>query len=273
MLSISERAFLQPRRMPSAPDFRRAFGLEPGARVGAPAARGKGKKRQRDAGEDAADASFTLTAAHVGHEVLSQNERYAFPTELHFKAEGAAQATTRQRTRRGAPASADALARALRETLGGTHIVRSAYGSPYECRYDLSTLKIASLPQGDDAAQGEGAATLRATCHGLAVRRRDLPTAAQETQAARDAAADEAPPQDRDAAKAERARVRRDAAARGLRVVVSRFGSSVCAVCGAGIAHGEQIARPVKADEQGKRGGWMHAGCALQRGSKRKRAG
>jgi hypothetical protein len=261
--------------MPSAPDFRRAFGLEPGARVGAPvpAARGKGKKRQRGADADA-DAAFTLTAAHVGHEVLSQNERYAFPTELHFKAEGAAQTTTRQRTRRGVPASADALARALREALGDTHIVRSAYGSPYECRYDLKTLKVASSPppQDDAAASGPYDATLRATCRGLAVRRRDLPTAAQETQAARDAAAD-APPPDRDAAKAERARVRREAAARGLRVIVSRFGSSACAVCGAGIAHGEQIARPVKADEQGKRGGWMHAGCALQCGGKRKRAG
>ena len=153
----------------------------------------------------------------------------------------------------------------------------SAYGSPYECSFELATLKLREASAADkDEHEDVPPGAWRATIRGIAHRRRDLPTKAQQAQqrdAARLGAAagdDEAAKR---AAKEERARVRAEAKERGMRVVVSRFGTSVCDACGAAIDHGQLIARPDAADAAGKHGGWMHAACALQpRTPRRKRA-
>ena len=256
--------------MPSATDFRRAFGLDPGVRFGGSGAAAAGSKRRR--GADGSPQCFELTSIQVGHEVLSQNERYAFPTTLLLAPVAGAKAARSSRAAAAAGRGArDAAAAALREALRGQHIVYSAYGSPYECAFDLATLKLkeaqAASPSADNDDKDVPPGAWRATVRGIAHRRRDMPTKAQQAQqrdAARLGAAagdDEAA---RRAAKEERARVRAEAKARGLRVVVSRFGSGVCATCGAAVEHGQLIARPAAADAAGKRGSWAHAACALQ---------
>ena len=257
--------------MPSATDFRRAFGLDPGVRIGGSGAAAVGSKRRR--GADDSPQSFELTSVQVGHEVLSQNERYAFPTTLLLAPVAGAKAARSSRAAAAAGRGArDVAAAALREALRGQRIVYSAYGSPYECAFELATLKLnetraASSSADDDDKDVPTGGAWRATVRGIAHRRRDMPTKAQQAQqrdAARLGAAagdDEAAKR---AAKEERARVRAEAKARGLRVVVSRFGSGVCATCGAAVEHGQLIARPAAADAAGKRGSWAHAACALQ---------
>ena len=254
--------------MPSATDFRRAFGLDPGVRIGGSSAAAAGSKRRR--GADDSQQSFELTSVQVGHEVLSQNERYAFPTTLLLAPVASAKAVRSSRTAAAAGRGArDAAAAALRQTLRDRHIVYSAYGSPYECAFELATLQLhEAVPSADDDDEkGVPPGCWRATVRGIAHRRRDMPTKAQQAQqrdAARLGAAagdDEAAKR---AAKEERARVRAEAKARGLRVVVSRFGSGVCASCGGAVEHGQLIARPAAADAAGKRGSWAHAACALQ---------
>ena len=254
--------------MPSAVDFRRAFGLDPGVRIGSSSAAAAGSKRQR--GADDSPLNFELASVHVGHEVLSQNERYAFPTALLLAPVAGARAS-RSSTAAARRAARDAAAAALRGALHGQHIVYSAYGSPYECAFELATLQLreaeASSPAAADKAEDVPRGAWRATVRGIAHRRRDLPTKAQQAQQ-RDAARLGAAGGDDEAtkrtAKEERARVRAEAKARGLRVVVSRFGSGVCASCGGAVEHGQLIARPAAADVAGKRGSWMHAACALQ---------
>lgn len=202
----------------------------------------------------------------VGHEALAPNERYAFPTELVLAPAAKAPRRGRSSTASDAASTADgardAAAAALREALRDRHMVYSAYGSPYECAYELDTLQL----HYDDDATPPG--SWRATVRGIARRRRDVPTKAQEAQQRDAAQATQRGAGDDDAAKQaateERARVRAEAKAHGLRVVASRFGSGVCSICGSAIEHGQMIARPDAADVAGKHGGWSHAACALQ---------
>jgi hypothetical protein len=249
--------------MPSASDFRRAFGLEPGA-VLHPAAGGK-RRRGGAATAQHLMTLFELVSVRVGHEALTPNERYAFPTEVVL----ALAAKTPRRGRSSATSddastadgARDAATAALREALRDRHMVYSAYGSPYECAYELDTLR---LHDKDEDAMPPG--SWRATVRGVAHRRRDMPTKAQQVQqreASHDASDDDAVKKQA-AKKEERARVRAEAKAHGLRVVASRFGSGVCSICGAAIEHGQMIARPDAADAAGKHGGWSHAACALQ---------
>ena len=257
--------------MPSAVDFRRAFGLDRGARIGGSSAVAAGRKRRRGAGDTSPQPqSFELTFLHVGHEVLSQNERYAFPTTLLLAPVAGAEAS-RSSSRAAAASSAsgrsahDAAAAALREALHGQHVVYSAYGSPYECAFELATLKLHGAEAASSAAAADGGnvppGTWRATVRGIARRRRDMPTKAQLAQQRGAAGGDDEAA--KRAAKEERARVRAEAKARGLRVVVSRFGSGVCASCGGAVEHGQLIARPAADDAAGRRGSWAHAACAL----------
>lgn len=52
------------------------------------------------------------------------------------------------------------------------------------------------------------------------------------------------------------------AAARGLRMVSSRWATGHCPACGGGFSRGDRIARPARA---ATRGGWKHLACALRR--------
>lgn len=244
--------------MPSATDFRRAFGLEPGARISnqeeqqprRPTTK-TASRRHSTTGRAAQPRTFTLASVCVGHEVVAQNERYAFPMTLELEAADG----------EGKPGEAGgAAAQALRSALGGRVIVHSAFGSPYECFADLETLKI-------DADASEK--LIHVKCRGIAMRRRDLPTKAQAAAAAasKTAAGDAN-------AKSERKRLRQEAEGQGMRVTTSRFGSGSCPTCGVVIAHGELIARPTSIDTRGARGGWAHVACVLAgRSSKRQRAG
>ena len=252
--------------MPSATDFRRAFGLEAGTRIEARGGAAVGGKRRRGgAASPPQPTSFELVSVSVGHEAVRRNERYAFPTELVLAPVAGAGTTRRGRSSSAtgdnvsaATNTRDAATAALRDALRDRHMVYSAYGSPYECAYDLGSLRLydaSSAKDASDVAPPPGA--WRATVTGVATRRRDVPTKAQEHDAAQHAGGAED-------AKQERARVRAEAKARGLRVVTSRFGSSVCAACGAAIEHGELIARSSDAAAAGDRGGWAHAACAMQ---------
>ena len=256
--------------MPSAVDFRRAFGLDRGARIGGSSAVAAGRKRRRGAGDSSPPPqSFELTSVHVGHEVLSQNERYAFPTTLLLAPVAGAEASRSSRAAAASSASGcsahDAAAAALREALHGQHIVYSAYGSPYECAFELATLKLHRAEAASSATAADGGnvppGTWHATARGIARRRRDMPTKAQLAQQRGAGGGDDKAA--KRAAKEERARVRAEAKARGLRVVVSRFGSGVCASCGGAVEHGQLIARPAAADAADRRGSWAHAACAL----------
>ena len=137
------RCFDSPLPMPSASDFRRAFGLKLGA-VLRPSACGK-RRRGGAASAQHPATPFELVSVRVGHEALTPNERYAFPTELLLAP--AAKAPRRGRSGGGDDASTaddarDAAAAALREALRDRHMVYSAYGSPYECAFELDSLRL-----------------------------------------------------------------------------------------------------------------------------------
>lgn len=201
----------------------------------------------------------------VGHARVRRNERYEFPTSATCTLVQQARRAGKRKREEGNKGQSSAYEAKLKRALGGLHIVRSTYGSPYECTYDLSTLRVE--PKTTDAGDAEfaddaRAPTTRITCRGVAVRRRDIPTAAQEAAAAA-----------RESGAEEKAKdLRRRATAQGLRVVNSRFGTSTCAACGVAITPRQQIARPKAADAQGARGGWMHIQCALQAKPERRRS-
>lgn len=140
----------------------------------------------------AVGSSLQIAASHVGHVVERENERYSFPTELVLSSEGA----------KASPKSvAAAFAANTRAKQNG--IVHSAYGSPYECTISAGKAK----PSGKDSNW-----TLMA--RGLAIRRRDLPTLAQQRAAERAA---EEPGKDALAALQPE-----------YRIIRSRFGTSKC---------------------------------------------
>jgi hypothetical protein len=95
--------------MPSASNFKRAFALEPGARV----------------------AGATVEAAAAGHEQLRRQELYAYPGQVTLKLPA-----------RGRAPSARALAAEFKRRVG-EKMVYSSYGSPYWCR--LKSVKVKAL--------------------------------------------------------------------------------------------------------------------------------
>ena len=213
--------------MPSAASFRRAFGLEEGASLPCPSS----------------GWAFVLEKVHVGHVEAQRHARYLFPTELHVSASRVESPPKRARLAKAPDHDAAAALRGVLETvLGKHHIVNSAYGSPYDCRYPLgSKMRVV-------ASEDEGG-LLRVTAEGSATRRRDIPTAAQAAAARLTTAQ-----------KAEIEAAESKAKQAGLRIVSSRFGTSTCAGCGKGIDPGARIARP--SDVAGK-GGWKHVACAV----------
>lgn len=162
--------------MPDAASFRRFYGLHKGLALG---------------------AGLTISAAHVGHVVERQNQRYSFPIQLDLSGAGSG---------RGASAKSVAAAFAAHIKPKQHGILMSAYGSPYEC--SIGSEKAA-------ASEGkDGGWTL--TAKGRAVRRRDLPTVAQ--QKAEEHQRTEPSKEEVESLKPE------------YRVIKSRFGSSKCSV-------------------------------------------
>ena len=210
--------------MPSAASFRRAFGLEEGARLASPSSGGW---------------SFVLESVTVGHVEAERHERYLFPTDLRISCEKAP-AQKRARSSKAADLSAAAALRGvLEKSLGTHHTAKSAYGSPYDCSFPLGKLRITTEKDG----------TLIVTAEGRATRRRDIPTSKQQADAKLTAEQ-----------RAEIAEAEAKAKQAGLRVVSSRFGTSTCPECQQNIDPGARIARP--ADAAGK-GGWKHVACAV----------
>ena len=132
--------------MPSASDFKRRFGLHPGARLG---------------------DGLAVAAVDMGHLVKREHELYHFPTTVAIKLDEGTQSkhVTGRRL----------LAAFRRHVAGGERELFSAYGSPYACT--ITGAKVASLHA------AEGHAVLEFT--GQARRRRDVPTLAQGKEAER----------------------------------------------------------------------------------------
>lgn len=134
-------------------------------------------------------------------------------------------------TSEGATTQPSALQSALRDALSGTKTVLSPYGNPYSCQ--IRSLKVAGL---------------RAAAVWEAVRVRSRATPKRAKRRDGSAHADEAG--------------EREAKARHLRVVSSRWTTGHCAACGEGFERGQRIAR---AEGAKQRGGWAHLACALAR--------
>ncbi|PSC73038.1 phosphomethylpyrimidine synthase [Micractinium conductrix] len=219
--------------MPSPSDFRRAFGLGQGEMIG---------------------EHWLVTSSKVGHDVLEQNERYGFPTELTLEWQ-AGEGGTRRGGGSGKNASGGrrrrVLAAAFKQHTREPRVVYSAYGSPYECKY-VGSPSVTALPLDGEAEEGAGAGSapapaFRLTCLGRAARRRDVPTRQQAAQAERDAKGQH------ELSKDEERRCLSE-----YRVIKSRFGSSRCALCGEAIDPGVKIAKRQGAG--GRRGGSRGAG-------------
>lgn len=99
-------------------------------------------------------------------------------------------------------------------------------------------------------------------CCGLAVRRHDLPTQAQQANTYRGDEKQQ-PREPAAAADAERAARDRLKSAGGYALRKSRFSTSKCATCKETILPGQYIAR---AESHEGRGGWSHVGCIASSG-------
>ena len=124
--------------MPSAAEFKKAFHLQDGTKLG---------------------ALGSIHNAKVGHVAVKRNERYEFPATLEIELP---KTQKKKITRRQ-------LITALQEHTSGEKIVYSSYGSPYECTvHDVAVTDYSE----------ENIAEMKFL--GKAVRRRDIPTLAQQ---------------------------------------------------------------------------------------------
>ena len=96
----------------------------------------------------------------IGHEVKKQNERYEFPCTLEIRFKNGVELTKRQ------------VEAAVRHHTSKQLTVYSAYGSPYLCSFQ--NVKATKFDQEENIANVK--------LFGKAVRRRDIPTLAQQKE-------------------------------------------------------------------------------------------
>ena len=199
--------------MPSAASFKQGFSIQPGDSIG----------------------KFIVDRCECLHVVVEEFERYEFPIKIFVRCDGKAKTSS--------------VLTAVRKLAKDPRVIYSEYGSPYECHLGKPTV-TAGDDSPDSSADGN-TSTFVITTKGSAVRRRDLPTLAQQRlERVRSTGQHETSLAD----------ARRSLP--GYRLLKSRFATSKCALCGEIMEPGETIA---KRSSDAVRGGWGHVRCALER--------
>jgi hypothetical protein len=217
--------------MPSPSEFKKAFKLNKGATL-------PSRTKNKNLAE--------VLNASIGHTVKIRNERYEFPSTVDLKI--ADSATTKSN-----------LEAAIKEYLKNELTAYSAYGSPYSC--SVANVEITSFEPEKDHA--------RISFLGKAVRRRDILTLKQQTEAKREkeeeaAAGPSKKKKQKMSVPTKNIQVSKEDINKWIshcRVIRSRWGSRKCAVCGEKIEHGNKIAKDASSTEKG---GWMHVSCAVE---------
>jgi hypothetical protein len=147
-------AFLDVIDMPSASQFKNAYGVLKGGSLG---------KR------------FKILSSQVDHVPIKERQQYEYPTTLILTSQDPnADVTSRNAQREVKKAWKKEV-----EGQGNSKIVYSAYGSPYECSFSEPSLRVL------ESGGGVGNDRLELDATGTAVRRRDIPTLPQQKQAER----------------------------------------------------------------------------------------
>jgi hypothetical protein len=198
--------------MPSAALFQKGFGLGEGQHLG----------------------PFLIRSASVQHVTKEEFELYEFPIKLELEWDSAKE--------KQPPSAASILSETLEREVAEPRIIPSEYGSPYECKFGKWRVKARTTQTSGSAAGETGVFTV--ISKGTGVRRRDIPTQAQEQ---RQKESKQDLPGIKEVQKA----------LPGQRVIRSHFGTGSCSRCKQSIAVGEMIA----SEQAGKRG-WMHIACS-----------
>jgi hypothetical protein len=198
--------------MPSAALFQKGFGLEEGQHLG----------------------PFLIRSASVQHVTKKEFELYEFPIKLELEWDSAKE--------KQPPSAESILKETLERDVTEPRIIPSEYGSPYECKFGKWRVKSNTAETSGSVAREK--AVFSVVSKGTGVRRRDIPTQAQEQR-------------QREAKQNLPSLTEVQKALPGQRVIRSHFGTGSCSRCKQSIVVGEIIV----SEPAGQRG-WMHVACS-----------